>query len=169
MKKFLILLAFTGLLLGCGNKDNGGKKPANPQGNLYKEPIVTFGASKSTIKNTETLPLQYENDAGLLYTGPDYQMIYLFEFDKLTNSGVILPLITDSKDIISFLSSRYEDKGQHGEKFYWESKNGEMTIVVDIDPQGIIILYMPKSDMLTSSKSLEPNEVFDFIKEYSIK
>lgn len=157
MKKFLLLLTCAGVLFGCGGKKDDGAKTSSVS---FKEPILSFGASKSTIRNMEPKAVDYEEVNGLMYDYTEYVTIYAFLEDKLTVSGVVFPPATDKNSISTFLSSKYKYLGKDNDYIYWETINKLTMIGLKKDILGYYILYVPKAYGAPTLKSNESG-IFD--------
>lgn len=151
MKKFFILLACISVLFSCGDKDKDNSKDTpyvdTPQNGMYNEPLINFGASKAEIKKQEKRVFLEENETGLMFQGNNYVIVYLFKSSKLASSAAVLPLKTDAKKLVSFLSSRYDILGEEDDMFFWQTKNKQMTVAVSVETTGIYVMYMPASSL----------------------
>ena len=92
-----------------GNNFNGVCKVSiSPLYNTFKEPITSFGISKSAVKAKETRTLVNEIDGALLFNGGTQEkyVMYVFENDKLTTSTIIISS-SYSSVLGSYLAERY--------------------------------------------------------------
>lgn len=74
----------------------------------FVEPITEFGLSKNQIKAKETRTYGSETNDGVLFMGSinEKYVLYLFENDKMTSSGVVLSS-TYSSALGSYMAERY--------------------------------------------------------------
>lgn len=80
-----------------------------PNYSMYKDPYLTFGVSKSTVKSYEKRSLYSENTDNLIFNGENAtltNLVYSFESSKLTGVGSLVPT-TYSSLMGSFLAERY--------------------------------------------------------------
>ena len=113
----------------------------SPELTLYERPNVEFGESKSYIKQIEKRTLDSETESLLAYKDDKAIAIhYLFEYEKLIVSAVILNLLsTDPEQLVDFLTERYNILGNDGEYFIWTKNN--MMIAVTVQSYGIVVMY----------------------------
>ena len=98
----------------------------------YREPYLTFGASKTTVKNYETRKLIKENDDYLFYKGENKDVVevsYDFVFGKLLLAWVWLKNTSGIENqVFDFLSAKYEYLGKEGRNHHFISLNKEICI-----------------------------------------
>lgn len=85
------------------------KVTVTPQYNLFKEPCLTFGATKSTIKSYEKRTINIENSTSLIYNGENqylYLSAYSFENSLYTINLCFVPN-TYASLLGSFVAERY--------------------------------------------------------------
>lgn len=153
MRKLLILLTCATVLFSCGNKDDEGHKSGKPQNDLYSEPILTFGASKETIREQEKRTLIEEDVNGLAYKDATYGVIYIFEEDKLISSSIVLPLNTDINKLRKNLSSKFVYLGTDEEYTFWHSESRNLVVGFYETPYGVIVMYMSRSAFTSPEKT----------------
>lgn len=128
------------------------KVTVTPTFNSFLEPFTDWGASKANIKQKEKRTLESEDDETLTYKEPRTNgLLYLFENDKLTVSGVVLPLLFDPEELVTFLSERHTVKGEIEDFFVWSSNDGKSVIIVKVETIGTLIAYGPMTDGAASS------------------
>lgn len=121
----------------------------NPTYNSFKEPLMTWGASVSTIKSAEKRTLIAEELDGIecvlgYKEARTLMLAYFFVSNRLESSAVLLALTFNVEELVTFLSERYKILGEtENGIFVWESKNGENLIGVEADEQGFFVMYMP--------------------------
>jgi len=123
----------------------------------YREPYLTFGASKTTVKNYETRKLIEENDDYLLYEGENKDVVevyYLFDFNKLWGSCVWLKNTSGiGNRIFNFLSEKYEYLGKEEEFHRFISLDKKMYILFGFEDEWNewVVLYADEDYFFKSS------------------
>lgn len=129
-----------------------------PTNFLYKEPIVEWGATISTIKSGETRTLYNQTSTGLLYIGENSSVrcvMYLFDsYQKLNGSAVLIANTSDAFIYANvFLTERYEPIGISGGIIFYSGNAVEIGIGTD-SSLGQNIIYMPASSSKSSKLDL---------------
>jgi hypothetical protein len=126
-----------------------------PISNLYKEPIIEFGQTKSYVKSKETRLIDYETSDGIAYKGENSKVryvMYLFELDMLESSAVML-VSTATEEVATFLKERYDLIGTIDDVFFFRINNTVVAgITYDIS-LGLVVIYM-KDSSLKNANSL---------------
>ncbi len=129
-----------------------------PISNLYKEPVIEIGQSKSYVKSKETRAVSYEDSEALIYDGEntdvDY-VIYMFELNKLTSSSVLL---VDETSLIeeanTFLDERYDFVGALESVIFYRI-NSKVVAGLTYDVSlGLVIIYMENTDLKSTNSML---------------
>lgn len=166
----------TNVLLSNGEDTKNFKVIVKPKYNLYPEPDVKFGDSKSSIIAKFGTP-DDETSSGIGYI--DYSnaapiLMFLFDSnDKLDSYGVLVRSIYSST-LAEFLSERYMPIGEEDGDFFFINGLNPTTATMAIglqlyDISYWIVMYMPmpntststKSELLKSSKNRTETNAFD--------
>lgn len=130
----------------------------------FTEPILEFGASKSTIKSKEKRGLLREEETSLLFK-PDKSTIqsvaYIFENGKMETAGVFIKT-SSSLEATSFLIERYLVIGSGSGDIVGLMLNelpskATMSIAMSIESSYVLVAYMPYNKDKT--RSIEDNKI----------
>ena len=112
------------------------------QYNLFDEPYIKFGGSRSDVKNYEKRTVQKDTDTGLYYksTGSfEYGLVYIFTSDGKLKTVVMMFNHKYDKTITSnlgkYFSDRYLPVGVSGYESYFinnDKDKADVAIVVDL-------------------------------------
>lgn len=142
-----------------------------PTYNSFSEPLIDWGLSRAAIKEREKRTFDQETESIVLYKEPrTLGVVYLFENDRMTASGVVLPLSFDPKELVGFLNERYSLKGQSGDLYIWQSKDNSVMVAVGVESVGIIVAYVPISKSATAGAARliqENRSVIEPLNRYS--
>lgn len=125
-----------------------------PNYSMYKDPYLTLGVSKSTVKSFEKRALYSEATDNLIYNGENAtltNLIYLFENTKLRSIGCIVPTSYSSL-MGSFLAERYVYLGESDDILIFVTPDFKIAIgasVVSI--YSWMIIYMENSETLQTA------------------
>lgn len=111
---------------------------------LFLEPSVKFGASVDQIKKEERRELLIASNEKLTYKKSNYiekSIVYVFENNKMTTSGVLLSLDTNTNKLIDYLSQNYNPAGMAGDLFVFESKDTKYHVVLGVETSGFMVMY----------------------------
>jgi len=164
----------TNVLLSNGEDTKNFRVIVRPKSNLYPEPDVKFGDSKSSIVAKFGTP-DYETSSGIGYY--DYSnaapvLLFLFDSnDKLDIYGVLVRSIYSST-LAEFLSERYMPVAEEDGVFFFINGLNTTTATMAIglqlyDTSYWMVVYMPntststKSALLKSSKNTTETNAFD--------
>ncbi len=118
--------------------------------NTYTEPVLIFGANKSTIKAKEKRTLDTEKEGSLLFK-PDKSTIkgvtYIFENNKMTAAGVFVNTFS-ALETTDFLIERYLVVGAGSGDIVGLMLNdlpnkATMSIAMSIESGYVLVIYMP--------------------------
>ena len=125
------MAAVLSLLVSCG-KEN----PEEDYG-LFKEPILTWGASKADIIKQLGEPTGKTEDS-LDYESEDILYSYAFWDDKMTEATVFLPYSVPFADITAFMKEKYVFREEFSDEsnLYFNTKDGSVSIWVVEDIMG---------------------------------
>ena len=154
--------------------------PAGSIGTLYREPYLTFGASKTSVKNYETRELAEDKNDILMYWGENNNVLavaYSFEANKMDLVLVVFENVSNIKNkAITHLSANYEYLGEEdGEYFFATSdeKIGIMLFYDDEDLDSWVAVYIDISSLKSSKpldlkmnirqKSVIPEHIFNLL------
>ena len=110
--------------------------PPPPGDDVYREPYLSFGVSKSTVKNYETRELYAED----IYQGYDYllylgenkdvqSVLYLFDANQYFVSSVCLNNTSNIQTrVFNFLEGKYNYVGVEDGDYYFRTSDGAMVI-----------------------------------------
>lgn len=144
MKKLLFAMAAVlSLLVSCG------KENKDEDYGLFKEPILTWGASQADIISQLGTP-ETQTDDLLKYINEKDNVEYFYHFwdNKLDNSMVFLPYAISFEDIIAFLKEKYvyRDEFSGEDHAYFDTKDGKNTILAEPDVMGARGIAYSKND-----------------------
>jgi hypothetical protein len=112
-----------------------GGDPPPPPGDIYREPCLKWGATKSVIKQYETRELVDEDDDYLEYDGENKDVaavVYpLDDKDNLLHRAIVLFNNTSNIEerVMDFLKEKYDYKGKDDEgDDYLESSDGKTRV-----------------------------------------
>lgn len=154
---FCVVLAFCSVFLAsCGTNDSD---------ELYKEPFVQFGASKSDVKSAwSSYSLMSETTDALVYLGRGNVEFYGYTFNNniLYGSMVILKSSTTLEDVLKFLEDRYQSIGMDGSYHMFMSNDGTMAVGAeyDIANKNVNVMYAEFPETKGS-----PVNTFSFVRE----
>jgi hypothetical protein len=115
-----------------------------PKSNLYKEPIIEFGQTKSYVKSKETRLIDNEVSNSLLYKGENSKVryvMYLFDYDMLESSAVML-VSNVAEEVATFLIERYDIIGEI-DNIYLFRVNSSVVVGITYDISlGLIVMYI---------------------------
>ena len=138
----------------------------NGGSNLYREPYLTFGASKTTVKNYETRELGNETTDMLLFLGENkdvFAVAYSFKASKMDLILVAFENTTNIKNkAINHLSAKYEYLGEEDGEYYFVSSNGKIGILLFYDDEDLdcwLAFYVDLSSATSVKSSLSKNEM----------
>ncbi len=123
-----------------------------PKYNLYYEPCMQWGASKSTVNSfMKGYELNQQDTEGISYYGKGAveMYAYLFKNNKLTSSAVLLDAEKYLEAVANFINERYvytlEDEDNYA--FYFVNIEKDMAVMVSLNSLGgnvyIMVLYYP--------------------------
>lgn len=128
-----------------------------PISNLYIEPVIEFGKSKSYVENIETRLIYGETTDALVYEGDNYKVkyvMYIFEFNRLTSSAVLL-IDNAMEEVGTFLSERHDYIGSEDGMLAFRVNANVVAVLTDHYELGLVVLYMENSDMKSTSSIYE--------------
>lgn len=144
MKKLLFAMAAVlSLLVSCG------KENKDEDYGLFKEPILTWGASQADIISQLGTPETQDGDM-LRYINEKDNVEYFYYFgdNKLIESCVYLPYSVPFEDIIAFLKEKYvyiDELSGEGHA-YFNTKDGKNIIWAEQDVMGARGIAYSKND-----------------------
>lgn len=140
--------------------------PAGSGGELYREPYLTFGASKTTVKNYETRKLGSETSDMLIYEGENNDVLavaYSFEVSKMDLVLVVFGNTTNIKNkAINHLKSKYEYLDEEDGEYYFISSNGKVGIILYYDDEDLdcwVAFYIDMSSLKSTKSSFSKEKV----------
>lgn len=124
----------------------------------FTEPVLEFGASKSTIKSKEKRTLLTEDATSLSFKSdksPVQGVIYLFENGKMKSVGVFVNL-SSSRETTNFLLERYMPVATGTRNVVGIMLNNlpdlaTMSVAIGVEPEYALVGYMPYSRNKTRS------------------
>lgn len=145
------------------------KVTVTPVYNLYKEPYLGFGATKSTVKATEDRSLASEKSTGLIYTGENSNVsfvLYLFDGSgKMTGASVVFP-INRMYATVDFLSERYIPIGYVDGYGIFMSNDEKMGVSITVyNTSYLMAVYAPKTSTKSSNSNIEI-QMIDLMNSY---
>lgn len=129
---------------------------------LFKEPFVKFGATKSEVKSAwSSYSLLSETDEALIYLGKGNVEFYAYVFNDplLFGSMVTLKEGTTLEEVRKFLDERYQFIGTSGSYLSFISKDGNMVVGAELDGANVNVIYAP----WMADKKDSPANTFAFI------
>lgn len=113
-----------------------------PTSTLYAEPLLSFGQSAAEIKNTETREFIDQDTESLSYRDDDGNIVmYMFESDMMSTCAILLPISTEAKEVVEFLTERYIYLGQEVDYFLWASNT--VGVALSVVKSGVLVMYVP--------------------------
>ena len=146
MKKLILLSCFVlsfgaVLFTSCGKESD----------ELFKEPFVKFGATKSEVKSAwSSYSLLSETDEALVYLGKAFNNPTLF------GSMVMLKEGTTLDEVRKFLDERYQFIGTTESYLSFISQDGKMLVGAELDGANVNVIYAP----WTADKKDSPANTF---------
>lgn len=151
-----------------GNKSF--KVTVNGKYNLYREPCMKWGASKSTVKSfMSDYILQSESDDALYYKGKLQELLTGFSFknDGLYLSLVALsPSLVDTEDLVDFLAERYVYVTHDDSQYYYGFATTDAKNIVILQLKTIsyqVVYYIVYAEV--TSYSSAPAVIKNIVKE----
>lgn len=137
------------------------KVTVTPLYNLFKEPYMGFGATKSTIKANESRTLAIETSTGISFTGENSNIsLVMYAFDsqgKMTSAGIAFPT-SKMYTTMDFLSERYIPIGYENGYGIFISNDKKMSVAITVyNVSYLMIIYTP-SGLTRSSTETECKE-----------
>ncbi|MBD5387869.1 hypothetical protein HDR68_00520 [bacterium] len=154
MKKLILLSCFVlsfgaVLFTSCGKESD----------ELFKEPFVKFGATKSEVKSAwSSYSLLSETDEALVYLGKGNVEFYAYAFNNPTLFGsmVMLKEGTTLDEVRKFLDERYQFIGTTESYLSFISQDGKMLVGAELDGANVNVIYAP----WTADKKDSPANTF---------
>jgi len=153
-----VTIGETSIILNNGSDNKIFKVTVKPKYDLYPNPDLSFGSTKSSIVSKYGTP-DREDENGIAYENYSYAapiVSYRFIEDKLVSSAVIVKT-SFNKDLLGFLFERYIYLGMddEGEAFLFINNLTEESATMDIvakefDENYWIVGYLP----ISSDKSV---------------
>lgn len=138
------------------------------QYDLYDEPCLEFGSSKSHIKSyMSDYTLAAETDNGLMYDGKGIEkyVAYIFENNAMKYSGVYIPT-TYYEELASFLGERYVFEAYDDDNYIIGYKSIDSEMLILVTPQKLsgayyyLVLYSEYDSTSSAPKRKEIQNVF---------
>ena len=133
--------------------------PIEPLSNLYPDPVLDFGLSRTEMVHRLGIPERSTKD-GIIYTNyskaAPYAM-YVFENEKLSGAGVLV-CSSCTKSLAAYLVERYRPVSREGEHYYFINTPSEQKSAIRValtlgKTKYWSVMYMPSSpDPVISSK-----------------
>lgn len=116
----------------------------------FMEPILEFGASKSTIKSKESRQLIKDDATGLGYSGENSAVkgvAYLFTDGKLKSAALAISY-SYTGEVASFLNERYQVVSKENDMYLFinnDVNKYNMAVSLSVENGYLMIIYMPQS------------------------
>lgn len=151
------------------NGRNAFKVTVTGKYNLYMEPYLHWGASKSTVKSFMTgYNLQIDEDDMLFYERDEFSIAYSFESNRLTAAGVFLAsAMVNYYDLLEYLEERYiylEKDEESGSLGYVTPDRCTIVVIQKVEIESEMFYVVAYIDIETNSSS--PTKTLDYSKRF---
>lgn len=118
--------------------------------NTFMEPVLDFGASKSTIKSKESRQITKDSSDGLGYSGENSAVrgvAYLFSNDKLKSAALAINY-PYAEQTANYLIERYQVVGENNGLYVFINNDMDkynMGVTLSVENRYLLIIYVPQT------------------------